>query len=106
MVATRGILLAMQVWLTAFLTLLSGVPRFSCECPDGSVQSSFLGIVLGGACSCAPRQDAPPLKSCCAAHAAGSSRPASPLQRPQCRKSVASSDATKSAPAQTVSDAQ
>jgi hypothetical protein len=102
MLRSRGLLLTAQVWLTAILTLLSGVPRFSCVCPDGSVRSSFLGVVFSGGkvCCCAESPSAPgaPRKSCCAAHAGGRSAPSSPSRGSQCHKTVATSDAL-SAPA-------
>ena len=102
MLRSRGLLLTAQVWLTAILTLLSGVPRFSCVCPDGSVRSSFLGVVLSGGkvCCCAEPASAPgaPRKSCCAAHAGGSSAPSSPSRGSQCHKTVSTSDVL-SAPA-------
>jgi hypothetical protein len=102
MLALRGTYLVTQVWLAAALTLLSGVPRFSCVCPDGTVHSSFLGIVGGGGntCCCTPSAGVPAgsqEKSCCgAAHAgklSGRSTTSCPHKGSHCRKTVASSDA-------------
>jgi hypothetical protein len=101
MIALRGTFLATQVWLATVLTLLSGVPRFTCVCPDGTVHSSILGVLCGGAsgCCCSPSADDPAgaqEKSCCsighAGKAAGNSTPC-PHNSSHCRKTVALSDA-------------
>jgi hypothetical protein len=100
MIALRGTFLATQVWLATVLTLLSGVPRFTCVCPDGTVHSSILGFLCGGAsgCCCAPLGNVPAgaqEKSCCGGHtsnAVGHSN-SYPHKSSHCRKTVALSDA-------------
>jgi hypothetical protein len=115
MLALRGTYLVTQVWLAAVLTLLSGVPRFSCVCPNGTVHSSFLGVLWGGAncCCCTPPGGAPAgsqEKSCCgAAHAGkagGHSTTSCPHNGSRCRKTVASSDAQVVPFAPTLGDLQ
>jgi hypothetical protein len=102
MFSMRGTYLVTQVWVATLLTLLSGVPRFSCTCPDGTVHSAFLGVVWGGAnaCCCAPSADVPAgsqQKSCCgAAHRGKETGPSStscPHKGSRCRKTVEASDA-------------
>src|SRR5215475_7170923 len=41
-----------QVWLTAAMTLIAGVPHFSCRCPDGHVKPFCLGLAPGGRACC------------------------------------------------------
>jgi hypothetical protein len=106
--------LVTQVWLATLLTLLSGVPRFSCVCPDGAVHFSFLGVVCGGTsgCCCTPLQNAPAgsqEKNCCnAAHAgqAAGHSTSCPHNGSRCRKTVAASDAQAVPLAPTLSDLQ
>ena len=115
MLALRGTSLVTQVWLAILLTLLSGVPRFSCVCPDGAVHSSFLGVLWGGTgcCCCTPSGGAPAgtqEKSCCGAvhagKAAGHSTTSCPHNGPRCRKTVASSDAQAVPSTPTLGDLQ
>lgn len=56
-----------QVWLTAVLTLVAGVPRLECRCPNGNIKPFCLGSTrnssgccCGGAC-----YSSTPGRECC-----------------------------------------
>jgi hypothetical protein len=64
-----------QAWLTAFMTLVAGLPHLSCLCPDGRVKSVCLsvasessGCCCGGTC-CTPTSQG---STCCCKHKRGS----------------------------------
>ena len=97
-----------QVWLTALLTLGSGVPQLTCVCPNGRVKPFCLSILpgLAGCCCGAPAALG---RCCCAGHAPAAStseRPCCAVKRgafsvkqsshaqaesPRCRKTLAPS---------------
>ncbi len=41
-----------QVLLTAIMTVVAGMPHFSCVCPDGSVKANCFTISSGSSCCC------------------------------------------------------
>lgn len=43
MYTVRRFSLTLLVWLTAAMTLVAGVPRFTCQCPDGRVKPDRFG---------------------------------------------------------------
>ena len=58
-----------QAWLTAAMTLVSGIPHFACRCPDGDFKPFCIGAVsaTSGCCcnsNCCSSADG----SCCRAH--------------------------------------
>ena len=92
----RRTFLASQVWLTAFLTLVSGAPRWTCVCPDGRVMPFCLSILPGlSACCCGARADSPSASAgerpCCKGkHGGGSEKGPSHSQfgRRGCHKTL------------------
>jgi hypothetical protein len=43
-----------QVWLTAIMTLIAGMPHFSCLCPDGAVKPLCVSLTADSSgCCCA-----------------------------------------------------
>src|SRR5947209_13056716 len=100
-----------QVWLTAAMTLVAGLPHFPCRCPDGHVKLFCMGLALGGR-TCCDRNCCSPVpeparKACCccghgeARHTSRSSMPECQAQPAGCVRSQApTADAT---PAQTKS---
>lgn len=80
----RHIVVTGQVWLTAVMTLVAGLPHFQCACPDGStkpvcveVASAAPGCCCDGACcgnhaAPGPQSQTIKAKSCCG-HATGAS---------------------------------
>lgn len=87
MYRARRTLLVAQVWLTAFMTLLSGAPQLTCVCPDGRVKQfclSFLPGLAGCCCSHACTPAGGQVRACCCGGRASSlSEPAG--ERPCCR---------------------
>lgn len=81
------------VWLTAISTLIAGLPRLECRCPNGHVKpfciSSILPLAGGcggdGKCCCGKRGI---YAGCCARHSLEHGRPS--LQRSSCVKTPAS----------------
>jgi len=74
--------LAGQVWVTAIMTLIAGIPQFSCICSNGSTKSICVSVAMdssgcccGGGNCCSPSQDA---GGCCCkpVKAANADRPA------------------------------
>ncbi len=79
-----------QAWLTAVMTLVAGMPQFSCICPDGTVKAFCVSFSTdpmacccgggkccspskaGGACCCkatsTPHVAGPTGKTCCGEH--------------------------------------
>ena len=100
MVSLRGTIRVALVWATAFLTLVSSVPRFSCICPDGGVQSDL--PVLFGWSGCRFVSAEMPVvavaqnkHSCCAARiraGAESGGASLHLNSPGCRKVLSPAD--------------
>jgi len=76
-----------QVWLTAVMTLVAGLPHFDCRCPNGQVKlfclslgSKSSGCCCGGTCCSTTQGD----RSCCRGR---STRSAGREQdRPCCRQ--------------------
>ena len=63
-----------QAWLTAAMTLVAGMPHFSCACPDGTVKPVCVKITIHSsdsccAATCCSRAERPSkgqkTKSCC-----------------------------------------
>jgi hypothetical protein len=76
MASWRRMFLVAHVWLTALMTLLTGLPHFRCQCPSGYVKSlCFSGFFSTGECCCAG--------SCCApSSGAGATRSCdAPIER-------------------------
>jgi hypothetical protein len=61
--------LVANVWVTAAMTLVAGVPHFDCRCPDGSVKPFGLGALSR-------------LAGCCCARTNSKPHPARPAARP------------------------
>ena len=104
--------LAAQVWLTAIMTLVAGIPQFSCICPNGntkpvcvSVPTDPSGCCCAGGKCCSPspgasgccsksakaaNADQPTHKSCCAER-----RDPKPDQQPGTRLNAGQTCCTK-----------
>jgi hypothetical protein len=50
--AIGGITRAGFVWLTAITTLVAGLPHFQCQCPDGSIKPSCIGVFCSSSGCC------------------------------------------------------
>lgn len=74
--------------LTAVMTLITGMPRIDCICPNGDVKHFCMGSATGSSCCCEG--------SCCG----NSTAPASPSPRPVkkscCRDSAANDEKSAS----------
>jgi hypothetical protein len=44
-----------QVWMTAAMTLVAGIPRFDCRCTEGQVKPFSLALVSSGSQCCCGR---------------------------------------------------
>src|SRR5437016_10654975 len=64
----RRVALAAQVWLTAVMTVVAGVPRFDCVCSNGQSKQARLGFTSPSSGCCCQRNapDASTPKACCA----------------------------------------
>lgn len=56
--------LAALVWLLAVVVTVDGFPRIQCRCPDGQVQTLYLGLLKSSRPCCAARDCARPGTSC------------------------------------------
>jgi hypothetical protein len=71
--------LVANVWTTAVLTLVAGLPHFECRCPDGTVKPFGLGLLSRAAgCCCGKADSAPAVEEQASAAPA---RPTCPLCR-------------------------
>jgi len=96
------------VWLTALMTLITGLPHFDCLCPNGHHKPFCLGLCsqstgcccAGGCCvrsevSSSPNADTP--ETCCSCHhkarpSQTKQDPPAQLESPGCRKTIVQPD--------------
>jgi len=93
----RKIFLACPVSLTAAMTLVAGLPRLECRCPDGHVKPVCLSLFIGSSgCCCGG--------SCCVARgesgccAADKTAPAKSRTCPHCSKPAKVVNAAREGP--------
>src|SRR5262245_60405924 len=65
MLYVRHIAVTVQVWLTAIMTLVAGLPHFQCLCPDGTTKAVCVVPAPDSCCcngGCCGKESA---KKCC-----------------------------------------
>lgn len=104
----RPVIRAGAVWLTALMTLVTGLPHFVCICPDGHRKPFCLGFcspTTGCCCAseCCARSEAPSspnadtMETCCSCHHKARSSntkqvPHAQLASQGCRKTIVQAD--------------
>src|SRR5450755_157836 len=97
MYSLYGTIRTALVVMTALLTLVSSIPRFSCICPDGGVQTDLPFVFCWAFCRFVAADShaapAPANKhSCCTAHKAEPRASSTQLNSQGCRKSLSPAD--------------
>src|ERR1022692_4118022 len=111
MYSLYGTIRTALVVLTALLTLVSSIPRFSCICPDGGTQTDLPVIFGWSGCRFVPADkhavSAPPTKrSCCTSHSGAGTDPhtSTQLNSQGCRRSLSPTDVMAVSSAPTLDD--
>jgi hypothetical protein len=109
MSSLRKLALVTIVWLTSAMTVVAGVPRFVCHCPDGPGSKECAGAISPsccerGCCRAATASGRSPgtAQSSCCHQAKTKETPTSPPERKGCTKTIAQVQEMAPSPAKTL----